>query len=154
MIALLRAAGYGETIYIHGALKKLCDLYESEGVTLGSLAPATLEKGEKGALAGAIVIGPPSALADKWARRFPDPLASFASGWMRVRQRAKQRGVELPLILSDHADWDELTATIGEIGPQEVWVTHGREEALVRWCTLQGIAARPLMLAGYEDEGD
>ena len=154
VIALLRAAGYGETIYIHGALKKLCDLYESEGVTLGSLAPATLEKGEKGAFAGAIVIGPPSAFADKWARRFPDPLASFASGWMRVRQRAKQRGVELPLILSDHADWDELTATIGEIGPQEVWVTHGREEALVRWCTLQGIAARPLMLAGYEDEGD
>lgn len=154
VIALLREAGYDDTIYIHGALKKLCDLYEEEGVDLGSLASATLDKGEKGAFAGAVVIGPPSAFADKWARRFPDPVASFASGWMRVRQRAKQRGVELPLILSDHADWDELTETIADIRPEEVWVTHGREEALVRWCELNGIAAKPLMLVGYEDESD
>ena len=152
VIALLRAAGYDETIYIHGALKKLCDLYESEDVALGSLAPATLEKGEKGAFAGAIVIGPPSAFADKWARRFPDPLASFASGWMQVRQRAKQRGVELPLILSDHADWDELTATIEDIGPQEVWVTHGREDALVHYARSQGIEAEALSLVGREEE--
>ena len=71
---------------------------------------------------------------------------------MRIRQRAKQGGVELPLIISDHSDWDELTATIAEIRPAEVWVTHGREEALVRWCELAGIAARPLHLVGYEDE--
>ena len=56
---------------------------------------------------------------------------------MRIRQRAKQRGVELPLIISDHSDWDELTETIAETGAGEVWVTHGREEALVRWCELQ-----------------
>ena len=59
---------------------------------------------------------------------------------MRIRQRAKQSNVELPLILSDHCDWDELTATIAELDPAEVWVTHGREEALVRWCALRGIA--------------
>ena len=63
---------------------------------------------------------------------------------MRIRQRARQRGVELPLILSDHSDWDELTTTITETGASEVWVTHGREEALVRWCALNGIAAQPL----------
>ena len=73
---------------------------------------------------------------------------------MRIRQRAKQANVELPLILSDHADWDELTATIAELSPGEVWVTHGREEALVRWCELQGIAARPLHMVGYEDEAE
>jgi putative mRNA 3-end processing factor len=71
---------------------------------------------------------------------------------MRVRQRARQRGVELPLVISDHADWDELCTTIGETGAGEVWVTHGREEALVRWCELQGIGARPLHLVGYEEE--
>ena len=41
---------------------------------------------------------------------------SFASGWMRVRARARQRGVELPLVISDHADWDGLTATIAATG--------------------------------------
>ena len=97
---------------------------------------------------------PPSAFADRWARRFPDPVACFASGWMRIRQRAKQANVELPLIISDHADWDELTATIAELAPSEVWATHGREEALVRWCELNGIAARPLHMVGYEDEAE
>jgi len=78
----------------------------------------------------------------------------MASGWMRVRQRARQKNIELPLILSDHADWDELTQTLTEIAPKEVWVTHGREEALVRWCDTKGVRARPLHLVGYEDEGD
>jgi putative mRNA 3-end processing factor len=154
VIRLIRDAGYDETIYIHGALKTLCDYYESQGVALGPLAPATIDNGKKGDFAGAIVVGPPSAFADRWARRFPDPVSCFASGWMRVRQRAKQRGVELPIILSDHADWDELIETITAISPSEVWVTHGREEALVRWCELNGIRARPLHLVGYEDEAE
>ncbi len=53
-----------------------------------------------------------------WASRLTDPLLVFASGWMQVRQRAKQRGVEFPLILSDHADWDDLLATIEEVNPK------------------------------------
>jgi putative mRNA 3-end processing factor len=154
VIRLIRDAGYDQPIYIHGALAKLCDYYESQGVALGQLEPATVEAGSKRDFSGAIVVGPPAAFADRWARRFPDPVACFASGWMRIRQRAKQRGVELPLIISDHSDWDELTDTITETGAGEVWVTHGREEALVRWCELNGIAARPLHLVGYEDEGD
>ncbi|WP_370322588.1 ligase-associated DNA damage response exonuclease [Oricola sp.] len=154
VIALLREAGYDKTIYIHGAMQKLCDYYQSRGIDLGPLAPATIEKDAKDQFAGAIVIGPPSAFVDRWARRFPDPISCFASGWMRVRQRARQRGVELPLILSDHCDWDELTETIREIGPQEVWVTHGREEALVRWCELNQIRAKPLNIVGYEDEAE
>jgi len=154
VIRLIREQGHDGTIHIHGALKKLCDYYVSQGIELGPLAPATVATGERDGFAGAIIVAPPSAFADKWARRFPDPLACFASGWMRVRQRARQRGVELPLILSDHADWDELTGTISTIAPGEVWVTHGREEALVRWCNLAGIAARPLNLIGYEDEAE
>ena len=49
---------------------------------------------------------------------------------MRVRARARQRGVELPLILSDHADWDELTMTASELSPDELWITHGEEDAV------------------------
>ncbi|ORE98537.1 ligase-associated DNA damage response exonuclease [Aurantimonas sp. 22II-16-19i] len=154
VIRHLRDAGYDAPIYIHGALKKLCDYYQSQGIDLGDLRPATVEGGRKGDFAGAVIVGPPSAFADKWARRFPDPVASFASGWMRVRQRARQRGVELPLIVSDHCDWDELTETVEELAPQELWVTHGREEALVRWCELRQMRARPLHLVGYEDEAE
>lgn len=152
VIALLRQAGYAETIYIHGALARICGYYEEAGVPLGPLAPATAEEGDLAPPASAIVVAPPAAIDDRWSRRFSDPLASFASGWMRIRQRARQRGVELPLIISDHADWRELTDTVRDTGASEVWVTHGREEALVRWCEINGIPARPLHLAGYEDE--
>ena len=152
IIRLLREAGYDRTIFIHGAMEKLCALYQSFGVELGALAPATIE--DRGKFAGGVVIGPPSAFADKWARRFPDPVSCFASGWMRIRQRARQSGVELPLIISDHADWDELTATVKEIGPQELWVTHGRDDALARWAEINGVTARPLSIVGYEDESE
>lgn len=154
VIRLIRDCGYDQPIYIHGALARLCDYYDTQGIDLGPLEPATVERSAKRDFSGAIVVGPPSAFADRWARRFPDPVTAFASGWMRIRQRVKQRGVELPLILSDHSDWDELTRTITETGAREVWVTHGREEALVRWCELQGVTARPLHLVGYEDEAE
>ncbi|MDO6964410.1 ligase-associated DNA damage response exonuclease [Rhizobium alvei] len=154
VIRLLREAGYDRKIFIHGALQTLSDYYHSQGIDLGPLGPATLEKGKASDFAGEIVISTPSAFSDRWARRFADPVTCFASGWMQIRQRVRQRGVELPLILSDHADWDELTGTIREVKAPEVWVTHGREEALVRWCSLNGIAARPLHLVGYEDESE
>jgi len=152
VIRELRVMGFDDPIYIHGALQRLCDLYVAHGVDLGDLRPATgVAKAE---LQGRIVIAPPGALNDRWSRRLPDPITAMASGWMRVRQRAVQRNVELPLILSDHADWDELTTTIQEIRPKEVWVTHGREDALVHWCRLRQIKARALELAGFEDEDD
>lgn len=152
LIAELRRAGCDAPIRLHGALTKLCDLYEAHGVALGPLLPAAAA--EKQALRGAVVLAPPSALADRWARRLPDPVICAASGWMRLRQRAKQRGAEVAMAISDHADWDELTATIVETGAAQVWVTHGAEEALCRWCALQGIDARPLSLMGRGDEGE
>jgi putative mRNA 3-end processing factor len=152
VIAELRAAGWHGPIYLHGAMETMCRLYEAQGVPLGDLRPVSgLPKAE---LAGAIIICPPSALNDRWSRRLPDPLTAMASGWMRVRQRARQRGVELPLVISDHADWDELTTTIAEVNPAETWITHGREEALLRWCELHQRRARALALTGYEDEDD
>jgi len=152
LIVLLREAAWDRPIGVHGALVSMNALYARFGVELGPLEPATTDDG--GDFAGAIVIAPPAALADRWARRFADPVTAFASGWMRIRARARQGGIELPLIVSDHADWDELTATLAELHPAEVWITHGREEALARWCHLAGIPAQPLALVGYEDEGD
>lgn len=155
LIAQLRAAGWQRPIWLHGALLPLCELYARHGIDLGELRPATA--GTKAVprqeLAGEIVLAPPGAIADRWARRLPDPVVGLASGWMRVRQRARQSGVELPLVISDHADWDELLATLDDVQAPEVWVTHGREEALVHAAAQKGIQARPLALVGYDEEG-
>ena len=152
VIRLLREAGWERPIYVHGALDRLNRLYERAGVALGPLAPATGLP--PNSLAGEVAIAPPSATQDRWSRRFADPVRAFASGWMLVRARARQRGVELPLVLSDHADWPELTATFAELRPEEVWITHGREEGLLRWCELNGQAARALRLVGYDEEDE
>ncbi|KQS03288.1 DNA ligase-associated DEXH box helicase [Sphingomonas sp. Leaf357] len=152
VIRELRDRGHDDPIYLHGAVQRLCDLYVELGVDLGDLR--LVADTPKADLMGKVVIAPPGALNDRWSRRLPDPITAMASGWMRVRQRAVQRNVELPLILSDHADWDELTDTLTEIAPKEVWVTHGREDALVHWCMTRQIKARALALIGYEDEDD
>ena len=152
VIALLRQAGYDRPIYLHGAMESITRYYQSRGVALGELRP--VRGAGKTELAGTITLCPPSALADIWTRRFPDPVTAFASGWMRVRARARQQGVMLPLVISDHADWDGLTTTIAATGAGEIWVTHGQEDALVHWCGTRGLQARPLDIAGYGEEDE
>src|SRR5262249_25144994 len=150
VLALWRVAGYEEPVYLPGAVIGLTQLYESCGISLGPVLPWTDAPRE--ALRGRIVLAPPAATTDRWSRRLPDPLVAIASGWMQVRQRAKARGVELPLVISDHADWDELTATIDEVAAPVIWVTHGREEALVHHARKRGYRARALALTGFDED--
>jgi putative mRNA 3-end processing factor len=152
VIAMLRDAGYDKPVYLHGAVEKLTRYYQQRGINLGTVELARGMK--KAELAGAITICPPGAMTDVWSRRFPDPVSALASGWMRVRARARQRGITLPLVISDHADWDGLTSTIAATGCSEVWVTHGQEDALLHWSAAKGLKARPLDIVGYGDEED
>jgi putative mRNA 3-end processing factor len=152
VIRLARDAGYDAPIYLHGAHLAMTELYQQLGVDLGDIRPVPDAK--PAALAGALVLCPPSAVSDRWSRRFPDPVTAFASGWMRIKGRVRQSGVELPLVISDHADWPELIETVLETGAGEVWVTHGRDDALVYELTRRGLKARALALVGFEDEGE
>ena len=152
VMALLRQAGYDRPIYIHGAAERLTEFYASEGIDLGEIR--RVQPKERSKLGGEIVICPPSALQDLWSRKFADPVVAFASGWMRVRARARQKGVELPLVVSDHADWEALCTTVAETGCSRLLVTHGEADALVHWARGQGIEAEPLHILGYGDEDD
>ena len=151
LISLLRAAGYDRPIWLHGALIALCALYADLGYDLGALAHVSTAATS---LAGEIVLCPPSELNGRWTARLADPVTAFASGWMRVRGRARQRGVELPMIISDHCDWPELIQTISDTGAEEIWVTHGREDALVHQIALMGRHGRALALVGREEDAE
>ena len=153
LIALLRAAGYDAPIYMHGAIEKITALYQRFGINLGDVRPVPARDGRGGGdFPGAIVLCPPGALQDRWSRRFADPAHALASGWMRTRARARQRGVELPLVISDHADWPDLCRTVVETGAEEIRITHGQEDALAHWCATRGLTALPLHLLGYGDD--
>jgi putative mRNA 3-end processing factor len=152
MIRVVRDQGYDKPIYLHGAVAALTELYQKLGIDLGDLQ--LVSETDAKAIRGGIVMCPPSALGDRWSRRFGDPVTAFASGWMRVRGRGRQHGVELPLVVSDHVDWPELIQTIIETEAEDVWVTHGREDALVHYLSSIGRKARALALVGYGEEAE
>ncbi|MDQ3711109.1 MAG: DNA ligase-associated DEXH box helicase, partial [Acidobacteriota bacterium] len=56
------------------------------------------------------------------------------------RRRAVDRGI----ILSDHADWDELLTAINATEAEQIWVTHGSIETVVKYLKSIGKDARPL----------
>jgi putative mRNA 3-end processing factor len=152
LLALMRSAGYDKPVYLHGALDKTSRYYQRRGIDLGRIE--RIGGRRMAQLAGTVTLCPPSALREPWSRRFPDPVTCFASGWMRVRARARQHRVELPLVISDHADWNGLTSTILATGACEVWITHGQEDALVHWSVGHGLRGRPLAIVGYGDEDE
>lgn len=156
MIALLREAGYDLPILLHESLRALCALYGEFGVDLGDLRP--LSGASAGEWARRIILAPPSAGIETEfgpGRRHDQALLRVgASGWMRVRKQTKGRGAELPLVISDHADWNELFQTFTDTGAPEIWVTHGSEDAIIHHAEQLGLKARALRLVGYGEEGE
>ncbi|MEM7216620.1 MAG: DNA ligase-associated DEXH box helicase, partial [Pseudomonadota bacterium] len=155
VMSALRDVGYTDPVFLHGALIKLTELYESFGMQFGDWQPASALKGkEREQLRGQVVLCPPGALADRWSRTLPDPVPAMASGWMQIRARARQRRAELALIVSDHADWADLIRTCEETGAKDIWITHGRVDALQYELGKRGIRAKALDLIGREEEAE
>ena len=138
LLGLLRRAGYDRPVWLHPALGEMTELYRDFGADFGETRPL----GDAGSLAGEIVLQPPG--PEQRTDRFAEPVRVFASGWMQIRAHARRRGVELPLAISDHADWTALTATIADTGAPEIRVTHGPPDALIHWAQGRGLDARPL----------
>ena len=71
---------------------------------------------------------------------------------MQIRARARQKRAELGLVVSDHADWNDLIRTCRETEAKMVWITHGRVEALEYALKQEGINAKGLHLIGHDEE--
>ncbi|MBL0939377.1 MAG: ligase-associated DNA damage response exonuclease [Gemmatimonadaceae bacterium] len=130
-------------ILTHGAVERMTALYRDAGIVL----PATRYAGDAlrdKAIAGAMVIAPPSVTGSSWLRRFGETRTAFASGWMRVRGARRRRGVDAGFTLSDHVDWPQLLGAIEATGAERVWVTHGFTNAVVQWLTEHGYDAQVL----------
>ena len=144
LIGEVRAAGFDGPVHVHRAVEPICRLYERFGVDLGPLEPA--ENLDAEAARGAVVVCPPMAMKDAWAAGFDDPVSVAASGWMQLVTHRLSSGAHLPLVLSDHADWPDLCATIAETGAEEIWIVHtstGSLRALGHWCSQRGLVAHP-----------
>ena len=144
ILAELAALGMGDTILLHGAVEALMQPYREAGVPLPPTQPlSALER--RANLAGRLVIAPPSAHRSTWMKRFKEPQTAFVSGWMAVRGARRRRGYERGFVLSDHADWNGLLASVKGSGASQVYVTHGSSDILARYLReVEGINAEPL----------
>jgi putative mRNA 3-end processing factor len=141
-------------ILTHGAVEAVNQVYRESGVRL----PPTRHVGdilEKGLLAKALVVAPPSADNPAWMRRFSHPSRAFASGWMRIRGNRRRRSLDRGFVISDHADWDGLVETILASGAERIDLTHGYAEEMARWLREQGLQAQALPVGNaIAPEGD
>lgn len=149
ILALLRGR-IDAPVRLHGAMEAATEAYREAGVEMA--AAERIGEQERGkALAGALVLAPLSARGTTWMRRLPHPSTAFASGLMRVRGVRRQRAFDRGFVLSDHADWPALLATIEETGATKVLATHGWSDALARYLAERGRETGTLRTA-YEGE--
>jgi putative mRNA 3-end processing factor len=127
-------------IYTHGAVERLTRDYRESGIALPVTVYATsMPQGHN--FAGSLILAPPSAGGSTWLRRFGEYSCAFVSGWMQIRGTRRRRALDRGFALSDHADWPALLETVNATGAEQVWVTHGYREQLVRFLADKGIAA-------------
>ena len=131
-------------IYTHGSVEKLNQAYRSSAVNLPETTYASnLAKGTD--FGSSLVIAPPSTLGTPWIRRFGKISTGMASGWMTIRGTRRRRGMDRGFVLSDHVDWPWLLRTIKETEAENIWVTHGYSDVVVRHLRDQGLNAKALV---------
>lgn len=136
------AALTDETVFLHGAVATLTDVYRAQGISMLKTSPATVTGVAN--YAGALILAPPSAAGSPWMRRFGNHRTGFCSGWMRIRGDRRRRGYDRGFVLSDHADWPSLLRTCRESGARRILLTHGYTDALCRYLQEQGVDAAAL----------
>jgi putative mRNA 3-end processing factor len=127
-------------IFTHGAVHVMNGVLTNIGIHLPETTRVTPEM-KKQDFEGALVICPPSAVGSSWIRKFMPFSLGIASGWMLLRGPRRRRGADRGFVLSDHADWNELNATVHDTGAERVFVTHGYAEAFAHWLREKGLDA-------------
>ena len=131
-------------IYTHGSVEKLNQAYRNSGASLPETTYASnLDKGTD--FGSSLIIAPPSTLGTPWIRRFGKISTGMASGWMTIRGTRRRRGMDRGFVLSDHVDWPSLLRTIQETEAENIWVTHGYSDVVVRHLRDQGLNAKSLV---------
>jgi putative mRNA 3-end processing factor len=138
-------------VLVHGMMVGMIEVYRAAGIRMLPVRVVT-ERPRGTSFAGELVLAPLSARGTRWMRRLGDLSDAFASGLMRVRGVRRQRAFDRGFVLSDHADWPDLLATIAETGASRVLATHGHAAPLARHLRESGLDAG-VMRSAWEGEG-
>ncbi len=130
-------------VYCHPAATALTDCYRARGI---SLAPTICLSriADTSELSGELFLVPQSFLKSSQSKLLGEKFeTAFASGWMASASRRTYGGCDTGFVMSDHADWNDLVATVLATGAKRVYVQHRGNGALVRHLRNLGIQAFP-----------
>ncbi len=145
------------TVFVHGMMLGMIDVYREAGIGMlpvESVVDAPVRSRGRKSFAGELVLAPLSARGTPWMRRLGEHSDAFASGLMRVRGVRRQRAFDRGFVLSDHADWPALLATIHDTGAPRVLATHGHGDALARYLRERGHESGTIRTAWEGEAGD
>ncbi len=141
-------------IMVHGAVERLIPAYRASGVDLPEVVRVN-DNNIREVLGRAVVVAPPSAAGSPWIKKFGDAAMGFVSGWMLVRGARRWQSLDRGFALSDHADWPGLLEAIKATGAENIGVTHGNIDTLVRFLNeTTSLNAFPVPTRYRGDEGE
>ena len=126
-------------IYTHGAVENMTDVLRDQ--LLLPLTERITRDTDKNAVAGNLILAPPSAHGSVWLKKFTPYVTATASGWMAFRGARRRRAIDKGFVLSDHADWEGLLSAIKATGCEQVITTHGYTDIFARYLREQGYDA-------------
>lgn len=138
--------GAGLPVSAHGAVLKMCEAYEALGVPVGAVRPYAEEKKKKGAKG--VLVAPPGAAAQLSKGR----RVAYVSGNALVDAHVDRYRADAAFVLSDHADFDDLVATVKATGAGFVYTTHGDAVPFARHLNELGIHAEARELGALDEE--
>lgn len=129
-------------IYTHGAVEKLNAGYRAANIALPDTTHVSDVDPKQTDWSQSLIVAPPASAGTSWVKKFGKHSTAMASGWMQIRGTRRRRAMDRGFILSDHVDWEGLMQTIAQTEAENVWVTHGYSDVVVRHLIEKGINAK------------
>ena len=129
-------------VAVHRAVDNMNQVYKQYGF-LDNLPPVLTKSEVADWDRPGIIIAPPATQGSAWLKTLGRYREAYVSGWMLSRGQTRRRNMR-GFVLSDHADWAGLNATVAACAPTQVWTMHGSTHIYAKYLQEQGIAATPL----------
>ncbi|MFH2056193.1 MAG: MBL fold metallo-hydrolase RNA specificity domain-containing protein [bacterium] len=118
--AVKLAQSQGFEVAVDSAVGRICELYRSAGVPLGSTPNwRTVNLQEQ------VLVVTPQTLRKEEYQRLPRKRSVFLSGWAQGQGTRRFSAADYSLPLSDHADFSQLLGYVERCQPRKIFTLHG-----------------------------
>jgi DNA ligase 1 len=128
--------GAGLTPMLHGSVYQMTRIYEQFGQSFCKYV-----RYNQNALAGKVLICPPSANRSPMLEKIPRKRVALISGWAVDPHAVYRYQVDAAFPLSDHADYDDLLRYVELVQPRRVLTLHGFAAAFASDLRARGVEA-------------